>query len=255
MSDEGSPPPPPPPPNLSPPPGYAAYQSTYSDAVPLKRVGGLYKTILVLAGVYVVGSIIILAVTPSAVDSAKDFLNDRITEDDFTDDYAAYGLAGAFVGIAQLALAVVVMIWLYRVAKNHRLLGRRTTWAPLWAIFGWFLPPLLFIIPLLMLRETWKASEPTAPAGDDRWKQTGESPLVWIWWVLFGLAPTVLQLIGIGQWRAMTNDNRDIADAIDDRLGLLLIQGVIAIAGVIAWALLARAITARHTALTGEARR
>jgi hypothetical protein len=256
MSDDGSPPPPPPPPNLTPPPGYAAYQGTYADAVPLKRVRGLTKALLIVIGVYVVAAVVVLAMTPAAVDSAKDFLADRISEDEFTDDYAAFGGASLLMSLMQLAIVVLSIIWLFRAAKNHRSLGRRTTWAPLWAVFGWLLPPFLFIIPLLMLRETWKASDPAVPAGDERWKQNGESPLVWIWWVLFGVAPVVVQVLGLRPWEnAMSNDNLDIADAIDDRLGLLVAQWVIAIVGAIAWALVVRAITARHTALTGEARR
>ena len=56
------------------------------------------------------------------------------------------------------------MIWMYRMAANHRALQRNGTWAPGWAIGGWFLPPGgLYIIPFLMFRELWKASDPNGP--------------------------------------------------------------------------------------------
>ena len=73
------------------------------------------------------------------------------------------------------------MIWLFRIAKNHQALGRRLTWAPGWAIGGWFLPPIVYVIPTLMLRESWKAADPEVPAGDERWKSSSDSPLLWIW--------------------------------------------------------------------------
>src|SRR5688572_33368377 len=99
MTSEGSeprppaaPPPPPPPPDLAPPPGYTAYSQNLSSSVDLKRVGGIAKAIVVLLAVYVVGAIITIIATPNVVDSAKDFLDGTISEDDFTNDVGVYGL-------------------------------------------------------------------------------------------------------------------------------------------------------------------
>ena len=58
---------------------------------------------------------------------------------------------------------VLVMIWMYRISANLRAFGMTTTWHPLFAIFGWFLPPVvLYVIPFLMLREQW-TSQTRAP--------------------------------------------------------------------------------------------
>ena len=46
------------------------------------------------------------------------------------DDVAAYNLRGGLTVVAQIALIVLTMIWLFRIAKNHQALGRRLTWAP-----------------------------------------------------------------------------------------------------------------------------
>ena len=90
------------------------------------------------------------------------------------------------------------MIWLYRIVANHRAIGRQLTWAPGWAIGGWFLPPfVLYIIPMLMLSESWKATDPEVPPGDDRWRQNSVSPLVYVWWVLYGLVPIVFIIQGV----------------------------------------------------------
>ena len=78
---------------------------------------------------------------------------------------------------ASIALVVLSIIWLYRVPPNHRALGRALTWAPGWAIGGWFLPPLLYVIPLLVLREAWKAADPAVPPGSpDVEVRSGETP-------------------------------------------------------------------------------
>ena len=66
-------------------------------------------------------------------------------------------MIGVAQGALQIAAAVVVIIWMYRLAWNHRALHRGGTWGPAWAIGGWFLPPIVYVIPTLMLHELWKA--------------------------------------------------------------------------------------------------
>ena len=105
------------------------------------------------------------------------------------------------------------MVWMFRIAKNHQGLGRRLTWGPGWAIGGWFLPPLVYVIPFLMVRESWKAADPDVPPGDTRWKSGGDSPLVWIWGVLYIVVPIVFFVVGLRQqFGAMSNDAEDLAD-------------------------------------------
>ena len=160
---------------------------------------------------------------------------------------------GSFVtGAASLAVIVLTMIWLYRVASNHRDLGRQLTWAPGWAIGGWFLPPLLYIIPLLMLRETWKAATPTVPAGSPEWKRQGESPLLWAWFVLYSVIPIVLAGLGASQFWDLSRSTEDLAEYFDEQQSLIIAQGVVAVLAAVVWALVVRDITRRHTQLTGE---
>lgn len=257
MSEPGSePPPPPPPPDLAPPPGYAAYQSGPASSAPLKRVGGLARSIVILLGVFAVGTLIQLVATPGFVSSAQDLVAGDISEDQFLDDFNRFNLLGLLAVVAQLALIVLTMIWLFRLAKNHVALGRRVTWVPGWAIGGWFLPPILYVIPTLMLRESWKAADPDVPPGDERWKSSPDTPLLWAWVVLYIVAPIVFLLVGLRQqFGTMSGDTIDIADAYDDRLGLRLAQGVVVLAATVVWALFVRALTDRHVRLTGESAR
>ena len=115
------------------------------------------------------------------------------------------------------------------------------------------LPPLLFIIPLLMLRESWKASAPDVPPGSPDWKQKGESPLVWIWFLLYSFVPIVLAILGAAQFWDVSREADDLAEYFDEQQGLIIAQGVVTVLAAIAWALVIREITRRHTQLTGEA--
>ena len=256
VSDAGpEPPPPPPPPNLAPPPGYAAYQPSPSTSVGgLKRVRGLRTAMIVLLGVFVVGTIIQVVGLPTVVDSAKDLQSGAIEADEFLDDVDTYNVSGLLTGLSQLALIVITIIWLFRIARNHQGLGRRLTWGPGWAIGGWFLPPILYVLPFLMLRESWKAADPDVPPGDDRWKSSPDTPLLWIWGLLYIVVPIVFIAVGLRQqFSAIGSDASDVADLFADRLGLLVVQSIAGILAAVAWGLLVRALTDRHTALTGEA--
>lgn len=256
MSDAGSTLPPPPP-GPAPPPGYAGYQPSLSAAVPLRRVGGLGKALLVLLAISAVGFIIQAITVPTAVDSARELLADEIDRDQFNEDLAAFSLSGILTGATFIAIAVLTMIWLFRIAANHRSLGRQLTWAPGWAIGGWFLPPLvLYIIPMLMLSESWKAADAAVPPGDERWRQNSVSPLVYVWWVLYGLVPIIFIATGLTfQSSTISSNEVDVADAIEDQQGFMIAQSLSGVASAIAFALLVRALTARHAQLTGESAR
>jgi hypothetical protein len=247
---------PPPPPPLAAPDGYAGYTPS-NWAAGLRRVGGLATALLILVAVTAAGQALAAATTPSAVDAAQEFLaSDRTQadEDELSSDLAVNGLISLVSGAAWIASIVLSMIWLYRVAGNHRNLGRQLTWAPGWAIGGWFVPPLLFIIPLLMLRETWKASTPAVPPGSPEWKRESDSPLPWLWFVIYSIVPLVLlALSGSAQLQGFSQDSEDLAEAFDDQQGLLIAQGIVIVVAAFVWALLVRGITKRHTQLTGEA--
>jgi hypothetical protein len=235
---------------MAPPPGYAAYAPTNWGGG-LSRVKPLATWILVLLGVVVAGSVISLVTVGSLVDDAQRYL---VTGDEDAFDQA---VAGNFVGTAvsglpTIAIAVLTIVWLFRIAQNHQRLGRRLQWAPGWAIAGWFLPPCLYVIPTLMLQESWKASGPAAQPESDGWKRTASSPAIWIWFVVYSVAGTIGSLaVAVGQ--GFGSDRSDTAQYYVDNEGLLYVQPLLGIAGCVAWFVVVRALTARHASLTGEA--
>ena len=214
-------------------------------------MGGLAKALLIVLAIVVVGQLLSVATTGSVSDAAEEYLRTG-NEDAFEDDLAVNGVTSLLAGAASIAVIVLSIIWLYRIAANHRALARQLTWAPGWAIAGWILPPLLFIIPLLMLRESWKAASPDVPPGSPEWKQKGDSPLIWIWFLLYSIVPIVLAVLGASQFWNVSQDTADLAEYFDEQVPLIVAQGIVTVLAAIAWALVIRDITRRHTELTGE---
>ena len=121
------------------------------------------------------------------------------------------------------------------------------------AIGGWFLPPFLFVIPTLVLREAWKAADPAVPPGDQSWKSRPGNPLLWVWFVVYSVGGLLISAINpTVQFRQFGGDAQDRAESYADGSGVMIALGIQTIVGAVLWALLVRQYTARHTALTGE---
>ena len=255
----GSPPPPPPPPppptGLVAPPGYAGYSASPFAQAPLKRVKGLARvaTILVLATAAM--SILDLIVRQTVTDEADQYLAGATDRQEFIQAITGYLMIGVAQGALQIAAAVVVIVWMYRLAWNHRALHRGGTWGPAWAIAGWFLPPIVYVIPTLMLNELWKASDPDVPVGGD-WRSRPRSPLPTVWFLLYTAGP----LISFGSQSGgvldqLRGSEETIAESITGGQTADVIVVAVTVAAAIAFVLLVRQLTDRHIRLTGEATR
>lgn len=222
----------------------------------MKRVRALSIAIVVALAVAAIAALIMLGSVSGTKDAAEDFLAGPRTEaadEAFDEDLAAYGLGGLLAFVAMIALAVLSIIWLYRVVSNHRTLGRATFWAPLWAIFGWFLPPFLFVIPLLILLEAWKASDPQSPAGSAALKRGPQPVLVWVWFAIYGVARTAASFLTGSPFDQFSREREDVAERFVDHSGGLVAQSAVEVLSAAAWGMLVWSLTRRHTQLTGEA--
>lgn len=237
---------------MAPPPGYAEYQPTNWSAGGLRRVRGISIAIMILLAIVALGGIVGLATAPSTRDAAREYL--AAGDEDAFQDSLSTGLAASVpAGAATIAIIVLSMIWLYRVTANHHTLGRQLRWSPGWAIGGWFLPPLLFVIPLLMLREAWKASDPGTPAGAPTWVNQRESPLPWLWFLSYSVIPVALIVLGVSQFQqALESDLSTVAERLIDDFELQILQGLVGIASAVLWGLLVWSLAKRHMTLTGE---
>lgn len=206
-----------------------------------------------LAGV---GGVIAVVLSSGQSTDAEEFLAGSITEAEFDEALAAVNSLQVLVTVATLATAVLSIIWMYRIATNVRAAGRSTTWSPLFAIFGWLLPPgVLYVIPFLVLRELWKASDPSPAASGDQWRHSGDNAVLWVWFALFGLVTAVLFAVDLasGDLGAATNPNRTtIAEDLIDFGALDWLSPLVALGAAIAWVVFLRQLTARHRRLTNE---
>lgn len=223
-----------------------------TSSVPLKRVGGVTTAAIVLVAVSALVAVLTVLVGQSFSDEAETYLADGMSNTEFVEEVAPYLLLTLLQGALSIAAAVLVIIWMFRIAKNHRTLRRVGTWGPGWAIGGWFLPPLLYIIPTLMFRELWKASDPDVPVGGE-WKSGRTSPLIWVWFVLYSLVPVILLFAqGDETFGSLGGSEDQLAEQLTGSQTSAVIATAVTIAGAVAFIALARALTSRHRRLIGE---
>ncbi|MGB0112358.1 MAG: DUF4328 domain-containing protein [Ilumatobacteraceae bacterium] len=248
-------PPPPPPGNLAPPAGYVAFDAPPTQAG-IKRIGGLAKAIVILTAILAVSTVITALLSAGVTQDAKDFLDGSISEDDFTTAIAPLNAVQLVTSLATLATGVLTIMWAYRIATNVRAFGRATTWSPLFAIFGWFLPPMvLYVIPFLVLRELWKASDSTSVDGTDRWKQEPDNRVLWLWLAVFGIIPTVLLAVQIGNFASAgipSGNMESVAESLEDFAAIGYITAVVNVVAAATWIVFVRQLTERHVRLSGE---
>lgn len=255
---DAHPPPPPPPDDLSPPPGYVGYGNAPTPLARVRPILGVSKALTIMTGVAGVATLVGGLLTPLAAGKAGDFLAGRISETDFQDSYAPFALAQLVALAATLTAWILTMIWMYRISSNVRAYGRETTWHPLFGVFGWLLPPaVLYVIPVLMLREQWKASTPENINDPSGWRRQPENSVLWVWWVLYGLVPLgflFAQRDTLFSRNFGSTTTESIAEDIENAGAFGLASGAAQFLAALAWIMFVRQLAARHTTLTDERR-
>lgn len=95
------------------------------------------------------------------------------------------GLVLFVVTLSFLLCAVVAFcVWLRRVTANLPALGAsELRFTPAWAVGWWFIPLANLVVPLLVMVEAWKASDPRAGATDRATRSRLPAGVVIpIWW-------------------------------------------------------------------------
>ena len=247
------PPPPPPPPNLIAPAGYAEYTATPLDTLRLRRVGGVGRAAVILVAAAALFNAATVLISQTMATDAQEYLDGLTTKEDFVKSITPYLLLTFVQGAAVIGSIVLVMIWMFRLAANHRALHRGAMWGPAWAIGGWFLPPLLYIIPTLMFRELWRASDPNVPVGGD-WKRGAVSPLITAWFIPYSLIPIGLMFVQTDSVLSGFGDSEEeLAKQIAGGQGVVIIGTVVMLMAAAVFIAFARQLTERHRQLTGEA--
>ena len=251
-SSDGFPTPPPSAPNMAPPPGYVPYGAANHGAyATFQRVGGLAKWLTGLLIVLIPVLLWTMINSFSVRNVARDYLADpeRVSEDDLKDKITASAGIGLLSLLVLIGTAVLTIIWMYRIARNLQAMNRVATWKPGWAIGGWFVPPLvLYVVPFLMFRDLWKGSDPDTTTD---WRSNRASPLITIWWILFGLAPIVFITATVSTFSIDQSTTKQAKDLVD-RFGVTIASNLAQIGAAVCFLMLVRQLTARHQQVTDE---
>lgn len=242
---------------MSPPPGYVAYGGYGSVQGNFQRIGGLTKWLVALLGITLVVQVVTLLVQFTLRDAARDFLDDSISSSQFDDKLGLYlgvALLAAAISISQ---AVILIIWTYRLAKNHAVLGRQPQAFSAGKTIAVNLLGgcTLGILNFFMWRELWRASDPETAPGDPSWKQRAVSPLVGLnlGLSLAGIAAGVsLGLSGSVGGVRTTVSTKDLAENLDDKLLFIAASGLLSLAASAVFIVFVRQLSARHMRATRE---
>jgi uncharacterized protein YunC (DUF1805 family) len=155
-------------------------------------------TLLVIA----FGLVILVDVIAAVIDIQRiNLLRRIISGGHFTLEEAeasdsAFSTVGIFLLIAFIVTAVVFLIWIYCAYKNLEPLGSRNRqYSPAWAVGGFFIPFVNYVLPFLITKEIWKASDPKLNDGQS-WRGVSVSPLVPAWWVLYVVSNIAGYIVG-----------------------------------------------------------
>jgi uncharacterized membrane protein len=203
------PPPPPPPPSSgsdpqipsppppAPPPGYyaegaaqpqlgGAPSAAYAPPARWRSLRGLTTALTWLFSAHIVLTVVLIF----GVFNHLRVLGDKETGGLVFDTKAvndANALPAAMIllsGLVALAIFVLLIIWLYRAAKNNEALGRQNPrLGPGWAIGGWFIPLANFVIPFIIMDDVWRGADPSIARGDPNWRRSSTLGAIWAWLV------------------------------------------------------------------------
>ncbi|MEO5723957.1 MAG: DUF4328 domain-containing protein [Ilumatobacteraceae bacterium] len=246
---------PPPPPPMTPPPGYVAYGGTGAVNRNVQSIRGLVKALLILIAIDIPLSALNVVGNMQLANKARKLLDGTITEAQFKD--ASSLNIGSLSGIVVVPIAVLTIVWMFRMANNVRALGRpELRFAPGWAIGGWFTPPcVIYAVPWLMFRELWKASDPEIGPGDPRWKSGRVPMIVNVWWVVYGLVPLVAIFTGVNaitQLKSGGIKTHDLASTLHRFAALNIVVAVLGVIAAIVYLLMVRQLSERHMRATRE---
>lgn len=93
-----------------------------------------------------------------------------------------YALFNMFYLLASVVIQVLLLIWIYRSARNLLALGiQGMRFSPGWSVGWFFIPFANLIVPPMVLIEIWKASNPSARP--DNWRRGSLNFFIPLWWL------------------------------------------------------------------------
>jgi hypothetical protein len=256
-ADEPSFPPPPPP---SAPPGYfgtptapAGWEATppsqwgYASSPPQWRsLRGLTTALTILLWITVpINVLLVIGVIHHLSVLSDHEVGGLVFDPDPVNDAATFPAAMLVLfALLSIAIFIVFVIWLYRAAKNNEALGRdNTRFSPGWSIGAWFIPLANLVIPVLIVRDLWRGSDPSVPRGEPNWRRAPGGAIVGWWWAAYLVMTIPWAFTGLGK-----NSEGKFSNASDLRRSdtLRVVSAVGAIAAAVLALTLVRRLSARQ---------
>ncbi|MCF2531590.1 DUF4328 domain-containing protein [Yinghuangia soli] len=163
---------------------------------PFQSIQGLGTALMILFGVAAGTGVLSTVAYFRRASVLDDISEGRLWDSDpeGADDLVQAALG--FTGVAMLAVAVLMIIWLYRARANTDgwAAPPATMSSKGWAIGGWFIPVANWVIPAIVVNDTWKRSDVRASVPGGR---PGGRGLLWAWWVCYVLATLLYSVSAI----------------------------------------------------------
>lgn len=187
--------------------------------------------------VVTIAQVVRLFAAGAAARTGRALADGIMAEETFESDLGPLLAAELVVSLGQLVVVGLSIAWLWRLLVLRRDAGATSRWTPGWAAGAWFTPPLVYVVPALILDDTWHG------VGGRR-----RNPLVWLWFVVYSVSSAsvvVLSVAGDG-WAPLNRDDRPLAAygaALADHHWLIVGDATAAIVAAALWAILTRTLT------------
>lgn len=147
-------------------------------------VSSIFK-VLVLVGLSMV-----MFITTYFGDQSLASTSAQQAQSSYSDEWIRF-LSWAFT----IHLAVLILVWFYRVYKNLHTLGIRTKYAPLWAPFSFFIWGFNFFVPYQVMQEIWVKTQRIGLSKEKARYVPRSSSLVVVWWVAWVLYSLLIVVV------------------------------------------------------------
>lgn len=205
----------------------------YAQQAPWRNMAGLTTALTILLWCAFGVSVLLVGATINQRLVIEDFANGRgVTLDDANAADNLVGGTSVLLLTLMTALAVLVMVFLWRGSKNLEAKGRLgARLGPGWSIGAWFIPLANLVMPVLIVQDQWRGTDPHA--GPDAWRgRVKASALVGWWWALW-VAAWVASGLGGGVGGGDTL-NEAVSDARAQSTGNIVFALAITAASVLA---------------------
>lgn len=188
------------------------------------------KVFAIAVWVYIGAHALSTALMYSAVGAARDYAKDASLKQAFLDAVGPVNFASSIGAAAEICIAVTTLMWTYRTVRDVASSGVLLKFSPMLAMFSWVLPPVLFVFPLIMLRDLVTKTKNLRNDQSNLMKF-----LLTQWWVLYGLIPLVMSFFGAALTSSIPQSDQEMARALSDQIVPNTISAISLIGAAFLW--------------------